>query len=137
MSKSRQAQSEVKLQAALDLMRRSFSTTEFRRWDATAIVKAHRIGGCFPTVLNKIGAIEVDFGLVKLTPRMEGLKPSTIRKHMNKYANGNRKSRKVPKVKAVSKAPAQTVSTDFNDLVIALKAKLKQEVMAELLQTLN
>ena len=133
MSKSRRAQSEVKLQAALDLMRRSFSTTEFRPWNSTAIVRAHRIGGCFPTVLNRIGAIEVDFGLVKLTPRMSGLKPSTIRKHMNEYAYSNRKAKRVPKVKA----PAQTESINFNHLVMTLKAKLKQEVMAELLQSLK
>ena len=133
MFSSRRTKSEAKLQAALDSMRRSYSTTEFRPWNATTLVKAHRIGGCFPTVLSNIGAIEIDYGTVRLTPRMEGLKPSTIRKHMNEYANGNRKKNRVPKVKALVKAE----STNFSDLVIALKAKLKQEVMSELLASLK
>ena len=52
---------------------------------------------------------------------------------MNEYANGNRKKNRVPKVKALVKAE----STNFSDLVIALKAKLKQEVMSELLASLK
>lgn len=132
MPRSR-AQSEAKLQAALDSMRRSYSTTEFREWNATALTRTYRIGATFPTVLARMGAIETDYGMVKLTPRMEGLKASTIRKHMNEYAHSYRKTRTAPKVKA----PAPTQSTDFNDLVIALKAKLKQEVMNELLASLK
>ena len=133
MFNSRRAQSEAKLQAALDSMRRSYSTTEFRPWNATTLVKTHRIGGCFPTVLSNIGAIEIDYGTIRLTPRMESLRPSTIRKHMNEYANSNNRKNRVPKVKALVKAE----STNFNDLVIALKAKLKQEVMSELLASLK
>ena len=55
-------------------MRRSYSTTEFRPWNATTLVKTHRIGGCFPTVLSNIGAIEIDYGTIRLTPRMESLR---------------------------------------------------------------
>lgn len=132
MPRSTRAQAEANLQAALDSMRKSFSTTEFRPWNSTALVRNHRIGGTFPTVLSRMGAIEIDFGVVKLTPRMEGLRASTVRKHMNEY-NYSRKAKRTPKVKA----PVQTESTDFNELVIALKAKLKQEVMAELLASLK
>lgn len=133
MTKSRREQSEVKLQAALDHMRRSFSTTEFRPWNATSLVRAHRIGGSFPTVLNKIGAIEIDFGTVRLNSKMETLRPSTIRKHMNEYVHKSFNKNKTPRVKA----PLPIQSTDFNDLVIAIKAKLKQEVMNELLQSMK
>lgn len=132
MPRSR-AQSEAKLQAALDSMRRSYSTTEFRPWNATALTRTHRIGNTFSTVLAKMGAIETDYGLVKLTSRMEGLRASTVRKQMNEYAHGYRKTRKTSTVKV----SAPTQSTDFNDLVIALKAKLKQEVMNELLASLR
>ncbi len=132
MPKSR-AQSEAKLQAALDSMRRTYSTTEFREWNANSITKAYRIGATFPTVLVRMGAIETDYGMVKLTPRMEGLRASTIRKAMNEYANSYRKAKIAPRVKAL----VPTQSTDFSDLVIALKAKLKQEVMSELLASLK
>ena len=132
MPKSR-AQSEAKLQAALDSMRRTYSTTEFREWNANSITKAYRIGATFPTVLVRMGAIETDYGMVKLTPRMEGLRASTIRKGMNEYANSYRKAKIAPRVKAL----VPTQSTDFSDLVIALKAKLKQEVMSELLASLK
>jgi hypothetical protein len=132
MPKSR-AQSEAKLQAALDSMRRLYSTTEFREWNSASITRAHRIGATFPTVLAKMGAIETDYGMVKLTPRMEGLRASTIRKQMNEYSHSYKKARTVPTVRA----SAPTQSTDFSDLVIALKAKLKQEVMSELLASLK
>jgi len=132
MPKSR-AQSEAKLQAALDSMKRTYSTTEFREWNASAITKAYRIGATFPTVLARMGVIETDYGMVKLTPRMEGLRASTIRKQMNEYAHSYRKTRTAPIVKAL----VSTQSTDFSDLVIALKAKLKQEVMSELLASLK
>jgi hypothetical protein len=114
-------------------MRRSYSTTEFREWSAETLTRTHRIGATFPTVLAKMGAIETDWGMVKLTPRMEGLRASTVRKQMNEYAHGYRKTRTAPKVKA----PVETESINFNHLVMTLKAKLKQEVMAELLQSLK
>ncbi len=132
MPRSR-AQSEAKLQAALDSMRRTYSTTEFREWNSASITRTHRIGATFPTVLARMGVIETDYGMVKLTPRMEGLRASTVRKQMNEYSHSYKKARTVPR----EKAPAPTQSTDFDSLVVALKAKLKQEVMAELLQSLN
>jgi len=131
MPKSR-AQSEAKLQAALDSMRRTYSTTEFREWNSASITKTYRIGATFPTVLAKMGAIETDYGMVKLTPRMEGLRASTVRKQMNEYSHSYKKARTVPTVRASVK----TEST-FDEIVIALKAKLKQEVMSELLASLK
>lgn len=137
MPKTNRAQSEAKLQAALNAMRETFSVKEFRPWNSQAIVKMYRIGGAFPTVLNRIGAIELDHGTVKLTPRMEGLKASTVRKHINEYTNKNRKKYQTTKYKKQPVLPFPKSSAGLDDLVIALKAKLKQEVMAELLQSLK
>ena len=139
MPKTNRAQSEAKLQAALNAMRESFSTKEFRPWNSGAIVKMYKIGGAFPTVLSNMGVIETNYGKVKLTARMEGLKASTVRKHINEYVNKKRKrfqAKKEGNPKQL-KLPIPQAAIGFDDLVVALKAKLKQEVMSELLQSLK
>lgn len=135
MPRTDRAQSEAKLKAALDSMRESFSTTEFRPWNSGAIVKMFNIGGAFPTVLNNMGVIETQYGKVRLTARMEGLRASTVRKHINEYVNKKRARYKTTKYKKQPQLPIPQAAIGFDDLVIALKAKLKQEVMEELMQS--
>ena len=137
MPKTSRTQSEAKLQAALNAMRETFSTTEFRPWNSQAIVKMYRIGGAFPTVLNRIGAIETNYGSVRLTPRMEGLKASTVRKHINEYTNKNRKKFKTTKFKEQPVLPFPKSAISFDNLVIALKEKMRKELMDELYQSLK
>lgn len=102
MPRSTKSQSEAKLQAALNNMRDSFSFEEFKSWNSSAIVKMYQIGGAFPTVLKNMGAIETKYGMVKLLPKMQTLRASTVRKHMNGYVN---ESHKNTKVKALKKQP--------------------------------
>jgi len=139
MPKANRAQSEAKLQAALESMRESFSVREFRPWNSQAIVKMYRIGGAFPTVLKKIGAIEVNYGTVKLTSRMDGLKASTVRKHINEYTNKNRKRFQAKKEGNPQqiKLPIPQSALGFDNLVIALKEKMRKELMDELMQSLK
>lgn len=134
MTKTKKAsQSNVKIGSALRAMEKRFSYTEFKSWDTKQLATEFRIGGAFCHILKLLQAVETKRGTVKLSPRFSSLRPSTVRKHMNEYANANYKS--VKKVK-VANPVAKTEST-FDEIVIALKAKLKQEVMAELLQSLK
>jgi hypothetical protein len=127
------SQSNVKIASALRAMRQRFSNTEFRNWDTKQLVAEFKIGGTFTHALKLLEAVETKRGMVKLAPRFLTLRPSTVRKCMNAYVHTKNES--VKKVKVVS--PVTKTESTFDEIVIALKAKLKQEVMAELLQSLK
>ena len=122
---NRASRSNVKIANALRAMQDRFSFTEFKKWNGHQISSEFKIGAAFPTTL------------VKLTEKILTLRPSTVRKHINEYVT----SHSATKVKATKqvKLKATSVKTEntFDEIVIALKAKLKQEVMAELLQSLK
>lgn len=127
------SQSNVKIASALRAMRQRFSDTEFRNWDTKQLATEFKIGGTFTHVLKLLEAVETKRGMVKLSPRFITLRPSTVRKRMNAYVNNKIGTAK--KVKVAS--PVASTDSTFDEIVIALKAKLKQEVMAELLQSLK
>ena len=134
---NRASRSNVKIANALRAMQDRFSFTEFKKWNGHQIASEFQIGAAFPATLVKLGVVESKHGEVKLTEKILTLRPSTVRKHINEYVNAH----SATKVKAVKqiKVKATSVKTEntFDEIVIALKAKLKQEVMAELLQSLK
>jgi len=136
MSKS--TQSEAKIQAALNNIRESFSFEEFKPWNSSAIVKMYQIGGAFPTVLKSLKAIETKHGLVKLTPKMQTLRASTVRKHMNEYVNQSHRKVKAKKVRTQPELPfAKESKSDIKEVVVALKKQLREEILQELLAGLS
>ena len=137
MKKSNRAsRSNVKIANALRAMQERFSFTEFKKWNGHLIASEFRIGAAFPSTLVKLGVVESKHGEVKLNEKITSLRPSTVRKHINEYVN----SHSVVKVKAPKqtiKATSVKTESTFDEIVIALKAKLKQEVMSELLASLK
>ena len=130
---NRASHSNVKIAKALRAMEERFSFTEFKKWDTKQLAAEFKIGGAFGHVLKLLQAVETKRGMVQLSPRFTTLRPSTVRKHMNEYANSKYKT--VKKVKVAN--PVAKTDSSFDEIVIALKAKLKQEVMAELLASLK
>jgi len=133
---SRAVSSDVKITAALKAMAKRYSFAEFQKWNGKEITSEFKLGAAFPMILSQLDAIETKHGMVKLNEKINHLRPSTVRKRINEYVNTSMKLKRkatTPKVKA----PVQTQSNEFTELVIALKAKLKQEVMAELLASLK
>lgn len=137
MKKSNRAsRSNVKIANALRAMQDRFSFTEFKKWNGHQIASEFQIGAAFPSTLVKLGVVESKHGEVKLNEKILTLRPSTVRKHINEYVN----SHAVVKVKAPKqtiKATSVKTESTFDEIVIALKAKLKQEVMSELLASLK
>ena len=135
----RAASSDQKITAALKAMTERYSFLDFKKWNGKDLITEFKLGAAFPMILTQLGAIETKYGEVRLKEKINHLRPSTVRKRINEYVNTSIKaSRKAnPKVKTPVVPVQQAPSTEFNDLVIALKAKLKQEVMAELLASLK
>lgn len=132
---SRAVSSDVKITAALKAMTNRYSFTEYKKWSGGDVANEFKLGAAFPSALVQLGAIEAKHGMVMLNEKINHLRPSTVRKRINQYVNTKRS--KQPKVKTPVVPVQQVQSTEFNELVIALKAKLKQEVMAELLASLK
>jgi len=136
----RSAQTEQKISSFLEDLNSKFSLTEFRPWNSRELVSKNGVTATITTVLSNLGAITANHGTVKLNERLYTLRASTVRKHINEY----QASRKTPKAKKTKvrgyevriNTPVQTEST-FNEIVIALKAKIKQEVMSEILASLK
>lgn len=131
----RSAQTEQKIFSFVEELNNKFSSTEFRPWDSRALITKHGVTATLTTVLSNLGAITTDHGKVKLNERLYSLRPSTIRKHINEYQSKFKKKSKSTyyKVGVTLAKPENT----FDEIVIALKAKLKQEVMSELLASLK
>jgi hypothetical protein len=138
MKKNQRAvSSDVKITAALKAMTERYSFTEYKRWCGSDIANEFKLGAAFSMVLFQLGAIQTKYGMVMLNEKINHLRPSTVRKRINEYVNTKRTTQRKTKKTTPVVPVQQTPSTEFNDLVIALKAKLKQEVMAELLASLK
>lgn len=133
----RAVSSDQKITAALKAMTQRYSFTEYRNWCGADIANEFKLGAAFALSLAQLGAIETKYGMVMLNEKINHLRPSTVRKRINEYVNAKKKTQtKVPKAKQPT-LPIPQSSIGFDDLVIALKAKLKQEVMSELLASLK
>jgi hypothetical protein len=138
-----------KIANALDSMRSEYSTKEYRRFDGKSYSSRFQISNTFSTVLKNMGAIQVnpeERGMYRLTEKMEGLRPTTVVKHINKYQKESRE--KVPTLlrrKRKAKATAIRVvqpelfnnEPTFDVIITALKEKIRKEVMAELLNSVS
>ena len=125
---ARAAKSDAKIKSALEYMIDKYNTSTFTPWKSVEIVNRFRIGGAFPTVLKELGVIKTEHGSVKLTEKMLTLRPSTVRKHMNKYVNENYVSRrkqreetKVVKEKATSKG-------EYGYIINVIRASVREEL---------
>ena len=125
---------DSKLQSALNLMKQKFNTTEFTVWKSKDITNRYRIGGSFPSALKSLGAIQTEYGTVKLTERFFTLRPSTVRKRMNKMVA---ESIKRTKTQTPSPVPTQVSKTDFDQLIIAIKKQVREEIVGELMSRLK
>lgn len=138
-----------KIANALDALRNEYSTREYRRFDGKSYSSRFQISNTFSTVLKNMGAIQVnpeERGMYRLTEKMEGLRPTTVVKHINKYQKESRE--KVPALlrrKRKAKATAIRVvqpelfnnEPTFDVIITALKEKIRKEVMAELLNSVS
>jgi len=124
-----------KIVLALDALQKRYSFTKFHKWNGHLIASEFKIGTQFAYILQKLGMIETKFGQVRLTEKVNMVRPSTIRKEMNSYAAScaARKSTVQPKVKSVN----IEAEGSFNDIIIALKKQVRKEVLSELLATLK
>lgn len=126
---------DSKLQAAIDFMKKTYSSTEYTEWKSKDITNRYRIGGSFPSALKALGAIKTEYGTVMLTDRINTLRPSTVRKKMNKMVaeclERNKNVIRTPKVKT------QTAKqTDYDQVIIALKQQIRNEVRDEIVSEL-
>lgn len=137
MSKfNRASQSDAKITKALKAMSERYSYDEFKPWCGADVANEFKLGAAFAMVLSRLKAIETKHGQVKLTKKINHLRPSTVRKRINEYVNEARPKVKAKKVKQPI-LPVPQSAIGFDDLIIALKAKMKAEVMSELLQSLK
>ena len=126
--------SNHKIVSALKALKERYSFTEFRRWNGHLITAEFKIGAAFPHALEKLGVIETKFGEVKLTERINSVRPSTIRKQINEYVTSHSvKKVKQPKIKLVQ----TKTESSFNEIIIALKEQIRKDVMSELLASLK
>lgn len=131
---NRTAGSNLKIVSALTALKERYSFTEFKRWNGHSITAEFKIGAAFPHALETLGVIETKFGEVKLTERINTVRPSTIRKQINEYVTSHSvKKVKQPKVKLVQTKTENT----FSEIIIALKEQIRKDVMSELLASLK
>lgn len=126
---------DSKLKSALDFMNMNYSLTDFTEWKSKDITNRFRIGGSFPSALKELGAIKTEYGKVMLTAKIQTLRPSTVRKKMNKMVaeclERNKNVIRTPKVKT------QTAKqTDYDQVIIALKQQIRNEVRDEIVSEL-
>lgn len=138
-----------KIANALDALRNEYSTREYRKFDGKGYSTRFQISNTFSTVLRNLGAVQPNpevRGEVKLTEKMNGLRPSTVVKHINKYQKESRE--KVPallrrkrkaKATAIRVVQPELFNTEptFDVIITALKEKIRKEVMSELMSSLT
>lgn len=141
-----------KIANALDALRNEYSTKEYRKFDGKVYSSRFQISNTFSTVLKGMGAIQVnpeERGMYRLTEKIEGLRPTTVVKHINKYQKESRE--KVPALlrrKRKAKAPTRqyirvvqpelfNTEPTFDVIITALKEKIRKEVMSELMNSLT
>lgn len=138
-----------KIANALDALRNEYSTREYRRFDGKGYSTRFQISNTFSTVLRNLGAIQPNpevRGEVKLTDKMNGLRPTTVVKHINKYQKESRE--KIPtllrrkrkaRATAIRVVQPELFNTEptFDVIITALKEKIRKEVMSELMSSLT
>lgn len=126
---------DSKLQSAIDFMKKTFNSSEYTKWNSKQITNRYRIGGSFPSALKALGAIKTEYGTVMLTERINTLRPSTVRKKMNKMV-----AESIARTKDVVKTPKATTETNtqnFDDVIIALRKQVMEDVVSELLSRMQ
>ena len=140
MPKTQKAfKSDAKIQKALEYMNDKFNGDEYKPWQSKEITDKFQIGGCFPSALKDLGVIKTQHGKVMLTDRMLTLRPSTVRKRMNKIANegyrpkgGTKKNKQLTLPFNESKKEA-----NFDDVYEAIYIRVKDNIVRELLSKLS
>lgn len=126
---------DSKLKSALDFMNMNYSLTDFTEWKSKDITNRFRIGGSFPSALKELGAIKTEYGKVMLTAKIQTLRPSTVRKKMNKMvAESIARTKDVVKT---PKAPTKANTQNFDDVIIALRKQVMEDVVSELLSRIQ
>jgi len=126
---------DSKLQSAMDFMKKTFSSSDYTKWNSKQITNRYRIGASFPLALKALGAIKTEHGTVMLTERINTLRPSTVRKYMNKMV-----AQSIARTKDVVKTPKATTKTNtqnFDDVIIALRKQVMEDVVSELLSRMH
>ena len=125
---NRAAQADVRLQQLLIALVKDYNTTEFRSFDSNLYREAYGVGANYIGALKDLGAVINTYGKLKLTGRFYTLRPSTLRKRMNKLV-ANSPSRSSKEKPAVPQAPVYDIDV--------LKAQIRQEVLQELRDNLQ
>jgi len=142
----------TKIANALNAMREQYSTKEYRRFEGRGYSSRFEISNTFSTVLRNLGAIQVNpekRGEYRLTDKMAGLRPTTVLKHINQYQSQKRSESKPSRRKR--KVYTQTIRVvqpelfsnavsnelSFETIVIALKERIRKEVMTELYESVS
>lgn len=142
----------TKIANALNAMREQYSTKEYRRFEGKQYSSQFEISNTFSTILRNLGAIQVNpdkRGEYRLTDKMAGLRPTTVLKHINQYQSERRSENKPSRRR--KRAYTRTVRVvqpelfsnpvnnelSFETIVIALKERIRKEVMAELYDSVS
>lgn len=139
MKKTQKAlKSDAKIQKALEYMIEKYNGQEFLPWQSKDITDKFQIGGCFAAALKDLGVIKTEWGKIQLTDRMLTLRPSTVRKRMNKIANESYRPKvKTKKTKQLALPFKENKEVNFDDVYEAIRVKVKQEIVNELLSKLK
>lgn len=128
---------EQKIVLVLNAMKSRFSFDEYRTWNGRDIATEFGIGGQFCTVIKNLNLISTQRTKVKLNERMNSVRPSTIRKAMNRYAVESRNG-KLKTLSTTHTRTPETISTDnFSEVMIALEKKVTEKIIAQLLAKLS
>ena len=125
---ARAFKSDAKIKSALEYMIDKYNTSTYTPWKSAEIVSRFRIGGAFPTVLKELGVIQTERGSVKLTEKMLTLRPSTVRKHMNKYVNENYVSRRKQKEETKVVKEKATPKGEYGYIINVIRASVREEL---------
>ena len=125
---NRAAQADARLQQLLISLLKDYNTTEFKPFDSNLYREAYGVGANYIGALKDLDAVVNTYGKLKLTDRFYTLRPSTLRKRMNKLV-ANSPSR-------LLKEKPETPSAPVYDIDV-LKAQIRQEVLQELRDSLQ
>jgi hypothetical protein len=123
---NRSNQAEARLHMLMIALLKDFNTTEFRPFDSKLYRDTYGVGAGYYSALKELEAIETTYGKIKLTERFYTLRPSTLRKYMNKGVYRS--------VAAKTAKPVQV--TPVYDIDV-LRAQIRQEVLQELRDSLQ
>lgn len=139
MQKTQKAsKSDAKIQKALEYMIENFSGDEYTPWQSKEITDKFGIGGCFPMALKDLGVVKTQWGKVMLTDRMLTLRPSTVRKRMNKIANAGYQAKgRTKKQKQLALPFNEGTEVNFDQVYEAIRLKVKEDIVKELLSKLS